>query len=183
MGELERVLVLFLMFGGNYPQLMAAYGRWMNEKVYAACEKLGDEERKRDRGAFFKSIHGTLDHAVWGDIAWLKRFDPNQGAAKPVGPLGHLMFPDYEELAAARRKVDADLVQWAAGVDDAWLSEPMTWTSKLYGFTQTHPRWVQVVQMFNHQTHHRGQVTTLLSQLGVDVGPTDVPVLPLLNVP
>ncbi len=177
------MLVLFSCSEGTIRSSMAAYGRWMNEKVYAACEKLGDLERKRDRGAFFKSIHGTLDHAVWGDIAWLKRFDPEQASAGPVGPLGHLMFPDYDELAAARRQVDADLVRWAASVDDAWLSEPMTWTSKLYGFTQTHPRWVQVVQMFNHQTHHRGQVTALLSQLGVDVGPTDVPVVPILNEP
>lgn len=143
------------MFQGNYPALMAAYGQWMNEKVYAACAKLSDEERKRDRGAFFESIHGTLDHAVWGDIVWFNRFVPNQ---TPTGPLGKIMFPDFEELAAARRKLDADLVAWVASVDDAWLSEPMTWTSKLYGFTQTHPRWVQVVQMFNHQTHHRGQV-------------------------
>jgi uncharacterized damage-inducible protein DinB len=166
------------MFAGNYPELMAAYGKWMNEKVYAACAQLSDEERKRDRGAFFKSIHGTLDHAVWGDIAWLSRFAPNQPA---VGKIGEILFPDFEALAAARRRLDADLIAWAGSLDDAWLAEPMTWTSKLYGFTQTHPRWVQVVQMFNHQTHHRGQVTTLLSQIGVDIGPTDLPVLPLLN--
>jgi uncharacterized damage-inducible protein DinB len=166
------------MFGGNYPQLMAAYGQWMNEKVYAACEKLSDEERKRDRGAFFKSIHGTLDHAVWGDIAWFGRFVPNQPA---LGPVGEVMFPDFAELKAMRRKLDADILAWAATVTDEYLNEPMTWTSKMYGFTQTHPRWVQIVQMFNHQTHHRGQVTTLLSQLGIDVGPTDLPVLPLLS--
>jgi uncharacterized damage-inducible protein DinB len=56
----------------------------------------------------------------------------------------------------------------------------MTWTSRLYGFTQTQPRWVQVVQMFNHQTHHRGQVHALLTQIGIDPGPTDVPLTPVL---
>jgi uncharacterized damage-inducible protein DinB len=60
------------------------------------------------------------------------------------------------------------------------LAEPMTWTSRLYGFTQTQPRWVQVVQMFNHQTHHRGQVHALLTQIGIDPGPTDVPLTPVL---
>jgi uncharacterized damage-inducible protein DinB len=57
----------------------------------------------------------------------------------------------------------------------------MTWQSRLYGFTQTQPRWVLVTQMFNHQTHHRGQLHTLLTQLGVDVGPTDVPLSPVLH--
>jgi uncharacterized damage-inducible protein DinB len=59
------------------------------------------------------------------------------------------------------------------------LTQPMTWTSRMYGFTQTHPRWVQVVQMFNHQTHRRGQVHAMLTAAGV--GPTDLPVLPVLN--
>jgi uncharacterized damage-inducible protein DinB len=77
--------------------------------------------------------------------------------------------------------MDDDILVWARAVTPETLAEPMTWTSRMYGFTQTHPRWVQVVQMFNHQTHHRGQVHALLTAAGVDVGPTDLPVLPLLN--
>lgn len=165
------------MYGGNYPQLMAAYNASMNEKVYDAASTLDDEARKRDRGAYFKSIHATLDHLVWGDGAWLGRFDGNR---YPAGPLGVVLYPDWDALRAARRALDARILAWAETIDDAWLATPMTWTSKLYGFTQTHPRWVQVVQMFNHQTHHRGQVTTLLTQAGVDVGITDVPMLPVL---
>lgn len=166
------------MFTGSYPLLMAEYNRWMNGKVYAACAGLADEERRRDRGAFFKSIHGTLDHLLWGDRNWLGRFDGN---SYPTGPVNELLYPDFAELRAAREAMDETLLAWSGQVTPDWLAEPMTWSSRLYGFTQTHPRWVQVVQMFNHQTHHRGQVLTLLTQLGVDVGPTDVPVLPLLN--
>jgi uncharacterized damage-inducible protein DinB len=166
------------MFEGNYPQLMAAYNATLNEKVYDAAATLDDVERKRDRGAYFKSIHATLDHLVWGDGAWLGRFDGNTYTA---GPIGALLYEDFDALRAARRALDAKIIAWADSIDAEWLATPMTWTSKLYGFTQTHPRWVQVTQMFNHQTHHRGQVTTLLTQAGVDVGATDLPTIPLLR--
>ena len=165
------------MFEGTYALLMAEYNVWMNGKVYAACARLSDEERKRDRGAFFKSIHGTLNHLVWGDRAWLPRFN---GKTYPTGPVGVDLYADFGELTAARAEMDKEILGWARGVTPDWLAAPMTWTSKLYGFTQTHPRWVQVTQMFNHQTHHRGQVHAMLTAAGIDIGPTDLPVLPLL---
>lgn len=166
------------MYIGNYAQLMAEYNRWMNEKLYAACVKLSDDERKRDRGAFFKSIHGTLNHLLLADRLWLPRFSDKTYETKPMGVD---LYADFDALRTARVAMDRDIVEWASGVTERWLHEPMTWTSKLYGMTQTHPRWVLVTQMFNHQTHHRGQVTTLLSQQGVDVGITDLPMLPILN--
>ena len=166
------------MFDGTYARLMAEYNRWMNEKLYAGCARLTDEDRKRDRGAFFKSIHGTLNHLVWGDRAWLPRFN---GKTYPTGPAGVDLYDDFAALTAARVEMDAEILDWARGVTAAELAEPMTWTSRMYGFTQTHPRWVQVVQMVNHQTHHRGQAHAMLTAAGVDIGPTDVPVLPLLN--
>ena len=172
------------MFDGTYALLMAEYNRWMNEKVYAGAARLSDEERKRDRGAFFKSIHGTLNHLVWGDRAWLPRFNSKTYPTGPAGQAGRPGIDLYDEfgaLTAARVVMDQEILAWARGVTPAELAEPMTWTSRMYGFTQTHPRWVQVVQMFNHQTHHRGQVHAMLIAAGVDVGPTDVPVLPVLN--
>jgi uncharacterized damage-inducible protein DinB len=166
------------MFTGTYPQLMAAYNRWMNEKTYAACAALPDEERRRDRGAFFKSIHGTLNHLLWGDGAWMGRFT---GKSYPSAAPGQDIYADFAQLQEARVVMDAEILAWAETLTPAWLAEPMTWTSRLYGFTQTHPRWVQITQLFNHQTHHRAQVHTLLSQLGIDLGPTDLPVTPILN--
>jgi uncharacterized damage-inducible protein DinB len=166
------------MFDGTYALLMAEYNRWMNEKLYAGCSRLTDEERTRDRGAFFKSIHRTLNHLLWGDRAWLPRFN---GKTYAAGPAGVDQYDDFGALTAARAEMDGEILAWARAVSPAELAEPMTWTSKMYGFTQTQPRWVQVVQMFNHQTHHRGQVHAMLTAAGVDVGPTDVPVLPLLN--
>jgi len=166
------------MFTGTYASLMAEYNRWMNEKIYAGCATLTDGERKRDRGTFFKSIHATLNHLLWGDGAWLTRFN---GKSYPAPPPGGLLHDDFDGLRAARAAMDGDLLAWARAVTPEALAEPMTWTSRMYGFTQTHPRWVQVVQMFNHQTHHRGQVHAMLTAAGIDIGPTDVPVLPILN--
>ncbi|HMF42718.1 MAG TPA: DinB family protein, partial [Polyangia bacterium] len=103
------------------------------------------------------------------------------GKTYPTGPAGVDLYDDFGALHAARVEMDQEILAWARSASAAELAEPMTWTSRLYGFTQTHPRWVQVVQMFNHQTHHRGQVHAMLTAAGVDVGPTDVPVLPLLN--
>jgi len=166
------------MFTGTYALLMAEYNRWMNDKVYAACETLTDEERKRDRGAFFKSIHTTLNHLLSVDGVWLARFN---GKSYPAAQLGQNLHDDFDPLRAARGAMDEEILAWARALTPEALTEPMTWTAKLYGFTQTHPRWVQVAQMFNHQTHHRGQVHAMLTAAGIDVGPTDVPMLPILN--
>jgi uncharacterized damage-inducible protein DinB len=168
------------MFDGNYPVLMAEYARWMNSKLYAACEGLSDEERRADRGAFFKSIHATLEHLIWGDRIWLSRFD---GVSRPATTLGAPIFDDFVAMRGAREALDLEMLTWAKSTDAAWLGEPMTLTSKIYGFTIVHPRWVYVTQMMNHGTHHRGQIATLLTQLGIDLGPTDIPVLPLLHEP
>ncbi|HLK89392.1 MAG TPA: DinB family protein [Polyangia bacterium] len=166
------------MFTGTYALLMAEYNRWMNEKVYAAAATLTDEERKRDRGAFFKSIHATLNHLLTVDGSWLGRFN---GKSYPGAPLGESLHHDFAALRAARAAMDGEILSWARAVSPEALAEPMTWTAKLYGFTQTHPRWVQVVQMFNHQTHHRGQVHAMLTAAGLDVGPTDLPMMPVLK--
>lgn len=165
------------MFTGTYALLLAEYNRWMNDKVYAACATLSDEERKRDRGAFFKSIHATLNHLLSADGIWLGRFNGN---SYPSLPPGQNLHDDFEELRAARVAMDEEILTWARALTPEALAEPMTWTAKVYKFTQTHPRWVQAAQMFNHQTHHRGQVHAMLTAAGLDVGATDLPMTPIL---
>jgi uncharacterized damage-inducible protein DinB len=166
------------MFDGTYAALMAEYNRWMNDKLYAGCATLPDDERKRDRGAFFKSIHATLNHVLAVDRAWMVRFT---GRPHPLVFPGTDLYAEFEPLRAARAALDEEMLDWAHALTPESLAEPMTWTSKMYGFTQTHPRWVQVAQLFNHQTHHRGQVHAMLTAAGVDVGVTDLPLLPLLQ--
>lgn len=166
------------MYQGNRWQLLAEYNRWMNARLFETCGTLPDEARKRDRGAFFKSIHSTLNHLLWGDQAWLSRFT---GAPGPAARLGEDLFADFDALREARHDMDRRIVEWAGSLDDAWLQTPMVFVSRAYGVTRSQPAWVYVTHMFNHQTHHRGQVTTLLSQLGIDPGITDLPMMPGLE--
>lgn len=163
------------MLDAEYARLLARYNRWMNERLYALCGELPDAERRRDRGAFFKSIHGTLNHLVYADLAFLSRFT---GDPPEVPPLGVELYADFAELRAVRGALDERLALWAGGLTDAWLRSPHTYTSKVDGATRTLPSWILVAHLFNHQAHHRGQLTTLLSQRGIDPGITDLPFMP-----
>lgn len=168
------------MITPEYAHLLARYNRWMNQKVYVASEQLSDAERKTDRGAFFKSIHSTLNHLVWGDSMWLGRFtkDTSLERTMPTTPAGVDIHADWDALQAARYALDADLLMWAASLDAQWLAQDFSWYSGLSKSTRSLPAAHLVAHMFNHQTHHRGQVTTLLSQQGIDVGSTDLMALP-----
>jgi len=164
------------MISPVHAQTMAAYNRWMNERLYELCAGVPDSERKRDRGAFFKSVHGTLNHLLYGDRAWMSR-GRDLGWRGPADEL----YADFAELRAARVGLDRLIEDWAARLDAQWLAAGFTYTSRIDGRTRTLPAWLLVTHLFNHQTHHRGQLTTLLSQLGIDPGVTDLPWLPGLT--
>ena len=155
-------------------QAFARYNRAMNDAVYAVCADIPDAERKADRGAFFKSVHGTLNHLMFGDHAWMNRYD---GGSRPTPGTGVNLYSDFDEMRAARETLDDEITAWAAALTDSWLSEIVEWTSRTDGLTFNQPRWILVSHMFNHQTHHRGQLTTVLTQMGHDVGVTDFPKL------
>jgi len=161
----------------TYARTMAAYGAWMNGRMLEKCCALTDAERKRDLGAFFRSLHGTFDHLTYGDVAWMGRFT---GSSMPTKRIGEILYESWADLDAARRAMDQRMVDWAATVTEAWLAESMSYVSVNDGKTRILPRWVLVTHMFNHGTHHRGQLTTLMKQLGVDPGVTDLPWLPAL---
>jgi uncharacterized damage-inducible protein DinB len=166
------------MITPEYCLTMAQYNRWMNRTLYAAAARLTDEERKRDLGAFFKSIEGTLNHLLWGDAVWFGRFVGEQLAS---GKTDSTLETDFSALRRRREALDERIVQWAQTVTPEWLATTLHWTSGIDGKVRELPFAVCVMQMFNHETHHRGQVTTLLKQLGIDPGETDLPWLPELN--
>jgi uncharacterized damage-inducible protein DinB len=166
------------MIDAGYCQTMAAYNRWMNGSVYEAAAQLSDDDRKADRKAFFRSIHSTLNHLLWGDRVWLGRFN---GKQYPVGGIGIDLHDSFAALLQARDLMDEEIIAWAAELDEAGLAGPLTWFSNVTQREWTRPRWLCVMQMFNHQTHHRGQVTTLLKQAGIDPGVTDLPYAPLIR--
>jgi uncharacterized damage-inducible protein DinB len=161
----------------------ARYNRWMNERLYAACATLPEAERRRDRGAFFRSIHGTLNHVLLCDRAWLGRFTGDRtvfescdAEGRPIPYTGRLdqeLYVDFDLLRRERARTDAAIDAWAATLDAARLEAPFAYrTSK--GDAFEHPLWWAVLHFFNHQTHHRGQTTTLLFQARVDPGVTDL---------
>ena len=154
---------------------MADYNQWMNDRLYDVCATISDVDRKADRGAFFGSIHKTLNHILYGDLAFLSRF-----TGDPVGvpELGTDLYSHFEDLRAARRVLDRRICEWSGTLSEEWLEQKLTYTSKVDGVTRSVRRWILVTHMFNHETHHRGQVTTLLSQLGLDMGTTDIPFMP-----
>ncbi|MGH6894397.1 MAG: DinB family protein [Dongiaceae bacterium] len=156
-------------------RIMAAYGAWMNGRMLDLCGDLTDVERRRDPGTFFRSVHGTFDHLIHGDVAWMGRFT---GSAMPTKRIGEIVHESWGELDAARRAMDRRMEAWAGTVTEPWLAETMTYVSANDGKTRILPRWVLAAHMFNRSTHHRGPLTTLMKQLGVDPGITDLPWLP-----
>ena len=155
---------------------LARYNRWMNDKLYAAAATLSDEVRKRDDGAFFKSIHGTLNHLLLADRVWLGRFmggtSPDGFMAPGIRTLDQELYADFDDLRRERARTDDELSTWIAGLTDERLAGPLVYTRR--GQRLENPLWWAVAHVFNHQTHHRGQVTTLLTQHGCDPGVTDL---------
>lgn len=156
-----------------YVRTMAAYNAEMNMRLYGPASRLSDAERKRDRGAFWGSIHRTLAHILWGDTAWMSRF---AGWEKPRGPLKQSadLFDDFAELEAARYDADRRIEAWAASVEQAWLDQPLTWLSGAANREIVMPRALLVSHFFNHQTHHRGQAHALITAAGEKTDDTDL---------
>lgn len=154
---------------------MAKYNSWMTEKVYAAADLMSDEDRKADRGAFFRSVHSTLNHILFADRAWMGRFT---GRKYEIKGMGVELFENFDELKAAHFDMCLQISDFAEWLTIDWLAEDLEWTSGQDGIPRSRPRWMLVTHMFNHQTHHRGQVSTLLTQAGHDIGVTDLPFMP-----
>ncbi|GIK87929.1 MAG: hypothetical protein BroJett026_34100 [Betaproteobacteria bacterium] len=158
-----------------YCQLLARYSRWMNERTFALLGRMDDAERKRDRGAFFGSIHRTLNHVLWADGTWLGRFT---GAPFGVPAYGADLTSAFDDLAARREAMDRRIAEWAGQVDAAWLDGPLDYRASSDGRRRILPAWIAAVHLFQHATHHRAQVGTMMKQAGVDPGTTDLPFLP-----
>jgi len=156
-----------------YVRTMARYNAEMNRRLYEAATKIPDAERRADRGAFWGSIHGTLNHLLWGDQQWMSRFD---GWDKPAvaQKQSATLIEDFDALAAARIAADARIVDWAGRVDDAYVSGDTSWFSGAMQRDLTMPTGLLLVHFFNHQTHHRGQAHALITAAGQQTGDTDL---------
>jgi uncharacterized damage-inducible protein DinB len=165
-------------------KMMAQYNTWMNRSLYDSCATVTDEERKRDLRAFFGSIHRTLNHLLLTDRVQMGRFVgaertrsvDEHGRPIEILSLDQELYADFAMLRREREKTDAMIEAWTASneITPEFLAREMMYDAMSAPGRYRVPMWIAVMHFFNHQTHHRGQITTLLIQLGRDPGVTDL---------
>jgi len=162
----------------DYAVAMARYNLWQNESLITAANGLDDAARRVDRGAFFGSIEKTFAHLLWGDQMWLHRFAGTGLPAATSIPGSVEMGMGWDAFCTARAAFDALILDWAHGVGAEWFDGDLTWFSSGLGRDVTKPKQVLVLQLFNHQTHHRGQIHAMLTAAGAKPDDTDIPFMP-----
>lgn len=151
------------MTGSNLWCQYARYNTLANERLYDACAGLDDGVRKRDAGAFFGSLHGTLNHLLLGDRIWMARFT---GETAPSTNLDAILFDAFDALRDARKAMDARIEAFFAAPSADFWDRPVRYVNNEGRVFEDSPLLL-VPHFFNHQTHHRGQAHALLSQLGM----------------
>lgn len=161
----------------EYCRLMARYSMWQNKGLRGIVEEMDPAELKADRGAFFGSIWSTLNHILWADRTWMARFD---GGKPPGGSIKKSkdLAPTPAVWAAERFRTDGRILAWAETLTTLDLTGTLSWHSAAAGREITLPAGVCVTHMFNHQTHHRGQVHAMLTAAGITPPPTDLFLMP-----
>lgn len=143
--------------------MFAAYNAWANDRIYEAAAGLTDEEWRRDTGAFFKSMMGTLNHLLATDRIWLKRMT---GTGDAPTALDAVIHADLARLRAARQAEDRRIVEWIGGLSDAAFAGRFTYVTVTDVRTVSQRLAPALSHLFNHQTHHRGQAHAILTSLG-----------------
>jgi len=162
----------------DYILMMARYASWQNAALITAADTLSQADRTLDRGGFFGSIVGTLNHLLWGDRIWMSRF-----AATPAPRQGSITdsvreTADWEDYKSARSAQDTATRDWAKTVSADALAGDLTWYSGAAGREVSRPMGALIVHMFNHGTHHRGQVHAMLTAAGASTTDTDLFLMP-----
>jgi uncharacterized damage-inducible protein DinB len=152
-------------------QMFAAYNQWANAVLYGAAAQLPVEDYKRNRGAFFKSVHGTLNHILVADRIWMKRFTGEGDAPKR---LDAIICDDLPELTGEREREDERMVSWIAGLDAKALAGRFSYMTVTDMRTVSQRLAPALAHLFNHQTHHRGQAHTLLTGFGLEAPVLDL---------
>lgn len=161
----------------SWAREMARYNQWQNNVLYQITNAMKDEARKENQALFFGSIHRTLDHILMVDTRLIDMVESGEPPATPFQP-ERQVFDDYDVLSKERERMDVRLIELADSHDDAWFDDPLTFKSPITGDPRQLPRHFYMIQLFNHATHHRSQVTAALHRQGVDYGSTDLPMNP-----
>jgi len=143
-------------------QMFAAYNAWANRRIYEAAARVSEAQYREDRGAFFKSLHGTLNHILVGDRVWMRRFTGEGEAPKR---LDAILFEDLSSLRAAREAEDARIVAYVRSLDEAKLAGTIRYQPITLPDPVEQALAPALAHFFNHQTHHRGQAHGLLTAI------------------
>jgi len=165
------------MITPDYCSTMARYGWWQNESLVTAADGLSPEDRAMDRGAFFGGISDTLNHLLWADMIWMSRFD---GGEAPKGAISDskTTIPDWPMFKAKRAEVNARILTWADTLTATELEGELAWFAMSLGRELSKPKVLCIAHMFNHATHHRGQIHAMLTAAGARPDDTDLIILP-----
>lgn len=144
-------------------QTFARYNAWADRRLYDACAQLSDEEYRKDRKAFFRSIHNTLNHLLIGTRVWLARLTKTEHGVKR---LDEILYDDFATLRRACEAEDERLTHYVDGLDGMRLASILEYKTTA-GPVGALPIATILSHLFNHQTHHRGQVHAMLTQTGV----------------
>ena len=159
----------------SYAITMAEYNHWMNSNLYSVIEQLDEDMIKVDRGLFFGSIYSTLNHLLVCDLIWLARF---KSEPVKVFSLTQDLFESFEKMKSARSLTDANIISWAHSLSLSSLPKRLAYRSLRTNAKRDIEFSSAIVHFFNHQTHHRGQLTAALSQENIDYGVTDIIFMP-----
>lgn len=159
------------MFSADCCRVMARYNHLQNINLLTAASTLSDGDRRADRGAFFGSVVATLNHLYWADALQLARL---KGDPRPEAHITHSLDDpsDWSSYVALRARRDAEILEWAERLTDKDLQGDLEWFPGDGLQRHTLPKALCALQMFNHQTHHRGQVHAMLTAAGARPGPT-----------
>jgi uncharacterized damage-inducible protein DinB len=152
-------------------EMLSRYNAWANDRVYAAAAKLSEDDYRANRGAFFKSIHGTLNHLLVADRIWMRRFT---GSGDAVYQLDAILCDDLPSLQAARCEEDARIIRYVEGLSPADLEASIRYRTITKPQDIEQPLAPALAHFFNHQTHHRGQAHGLLTAMTGDAPSLDL---------
>lgn len=167
-----------MLLTADYVRLMARYNTWQNGQIMRAVDGVSLKLLTEDHGAFFGSILGTLNHILWGDRMWLHRFGVEE--SRPEGGIEETttLIPTGAAWSAERFATDGRIRLWARDLHSIDLTGDLTWFSAVKGAEMSRPMALCVIHLFNHQTHHRGQVHAMLTRAGLAAPVTDLAFMP-----
>ena len=145
--------------------LLANYNTWVNTHIFSLCSQLSESDYRLDRGVFFGSIHHTLNHLLLVDMLWLGRL--KRETIEHIHSLDQVLYEDFDTLAGVRQQYDQKLIDYVESLNDDDLETSVPYT-RMTGQQGEAEIQQTLLTLFNHQTHHRGQVHAMLTQSGID---------------